>query len=206
MMLRVKDLTVARGGLPVLAGVSFSVDAGQAVMLRGPNGSGKTTLLRTIARLQDPVAGQIECDPDQVAYAAHSDGLKSMLSARENLRFWADVYGGGDVEAALEAFELSRLAERMAAHLSAGQRRRLGLARLLVVKRPIWILDEPTVSLDEASVALFANGVKAHLATGGLALIATHLDLGFAAERFDVSAYRATAEAVGLGASDEAFL
>ena len=97
MSLNVTDLTIARGGLPVLNGLSFTLDPGQALILRGPNGSGKTTLLRTIAGLQPALSGTIDADEDQIAYAAHSDGLKAMLSVTENLQFWADVFGQNDI-------------------------------------------------------------------------------------------------------------
>lgn len=205
-MIEVRDLTVARGGVPVLAGLNFSLAAGQALVLRGPNGSGKTTLLRTVAGLQPALSGQIAGAEDRVAYAGHSDGLKAMLRVRENLAFWADVFGyGGGIDGALAAFELEALAGRYAGQLSAGQKRRLGLARLMVTGRPIWILDEPTVSLDAASVALFASAVQAHLAGGGLALMATHIDLGLEAEVLDVSAFKADPKAL-MGASEEAFL
>ena len=143
MKLDVSDLACARGGLTVLQGVTFSLSAGQVLVLRGPNGSGKTTLLRTLAGLQPAVAGQIKAPPEAFAYAAHADGLKPTLSVAENLSFWASVYGTYDIEAALEAFELGPLRDRDAQNLSAGQKRRLGLARLLVTGRPIWMLDEP---------------------------------------------------------------
>jgi heme exporter protein A len=143
---------------------------------------------------------------DRIAYAAHSDGLKAMLSVAENLRFWAEVFGAGGIDQALEAFDLHDLSDRLAGTLSAGQKRRLGLARLLVTGRPVWMLDEPTVSLDTRAVEMFAAAVRAHLNTGGSALIATHIDLGLEeAEVFDVTPFRATADA-RAGASDEAFL
>lgn len=190
-MLSVTDLAVARGGVPVLQGVSFALSPGQALVLRGPNGSGKTTLLRTLAGLQPPLAGQIEADPDSIAYAAHADGLKAALTVQENLAFWAAVFGGADIAPALDAFDLRALDRRPVQTLSAGQKRRLGLARLLVTGRPIWVLDEPTVSLDARSVGLFAAAVQAHLASGGAAVIATHIDLGLDAEVLDVGAFRA---------------
>jgi heme exporter protein A len=199
----VSDLTVARGGVPVLSGITFRLAAGEAALLRGPNGSGKTTLLRTIAGLQPPMAGEVSLPPEEVAYAAHADGLKPTLTVAENLAFWAAIYGTGDIRPAMERFRLTDLARRAAQNLSAGQKRRLGLARLLVTGRKLWLLDEPTVSLDVASVALFADAVRAHLAGGGLALIATHIDLGFEARVIDVSAFQAAA-AEG-GAFDEAF-
>lgn len=206
MELSVSDLSVARGGVPVLAGVSLSLAPGQALVLRGANGSGKTTLLRTIAGLQPALAGSVTGAEDRIAYAAHADGLKAMLTVTENLSFWAAVFGTRDVARALDAFALTPLADRLAGTLSAGQKRRLGLARLLVTGRPIWVLDEPTVSLDADAVALFADAVRAHLAQGGMALIATHIDLGLEAAVLDVTPYRVTVQAARLGASDEVFL
>jgi heme exporter protein A len=178
MIVQAASLSVARGGVTVLSGLTFSVGAGQALVLRGPNGSGKTTLLRTLAGLQPPVDGTLELNPEAVAYAAHADGLKSTLTVAENLAFWAEVYGGPPPDRAIAALDLATLVRRPAGELSAGQKRRLGLARLLVTGRPLWLLDEPTVSLDSASVALFAGVVRAHLAGGGAAIIATHVDLG----------------------------
>lgn len=206
MTLAVTDLSVTRGGIPVLTGVGFSLEAGRALILRGPNGSGKTTLLRTMAGLQPPLSGRIDGAEERIAYAAHSDGLKSMLSVRENLRFWAEVFGSTDIEPAIKAFHLEALTERLAGTLSAGQKRRLGLARLLVTGRPIWVLDEPTVSLDAEAVAMFAGAVRGYLASGGSALIATHIDLGLdEADLLDITPYRARPEDF-VGASDEAFL
>lgn len=204
-ILSVTDLSVARGGVPVLEGLNFAVKAGEVLVLRGPNGAGKTTLLRTLAGLQPALSGTVTCAEDAVAYAAHADGLKSTLSAAENLTFWAGVYGGGDIASALTAFDLDPLADRMAGNLSAGQKRRLGLARLLVTGRPVWVLDEPTVSLDAASVALFAAAVSAHIAAGGAMIVATHIDLGFEAQVLDVTPYRADPTVIS-GAFDEAFL
>ena len=186
---------MARGGVPVLAHVGFDVAPGEAVVLRGPNGSGKTTLLRTIAGLQPALDGTVTGGEDDIAYAGHADGIKGALSVTENLRFWADVFGTGEIVGALAAFDLHALRNRAAQHLSAGQKRRLGLARLLVTGRRIWALDEPTVSLDAASVALFGAALQGHLAGGGAAVIATHIDLGFAARVVDVSAFRAVATA-----------
>jgi heme exporter protein A len=203
MLLSVHDLAVARGGVPVLEGLSFALAPGEALILRGPNGSGKTTLLRTVAGLQPPLAGRIDAASDAIAYAAHADGLKATLTVTENLTFWARVFGTGDIAPALAAFALEDLADRPAGALSAGQKRRLGLARLLVTGRPVWALDEPTVSLDTAAVGLFADAVRAHLARGGAALIATHIDLGLEARHFDVAACKASPRAA---AEDEAFL
>ncbi|MGX9354158.1 heme ABC exporter ATP-binding protein CcmA [Roseobacteraceae bacterium S113] len=203
MMLRLRDVAVTRGGVPVLEGINFALEPGRALILRGPNGSGKTTLLRTIAGLQPPASGEIEGDQEQVAYAAHADGLKSTLTVAENLRFWASVFATGNISAAVSAFELATLLERPAGALSAGQKRRLGLARLMVTGRPIWVLDEPTVSLDAAMVARFAETMRAHLGQGGAALIATHIDLGLEGEVFDVTPYKATPP--DISDFDEAF-
>ena len=188
----------------MLAGVSFVVQPGQALVLRGPNGSGKTTLLRTIAGLQPPLAGELRAGEDTIAYAGHADGIKSMLSVAENLAFWASVYGTGPIDAALVTFDLRALMDRRAQNLSAGQKRRLGLARLLVTGRPIWVLDEPTVSLDAASVKTFADAVRAHLGAGGSAIIATHTDLGLEADELDVAQFRAT-RSMAKDIFDEAF-
>jgi heme exporter protein A len=208
MEMSVTDLACARGGLTVLEGVSFTLAGGRALVLRGPNGIGKTTLLRTIAGLQPAVAGHVSLPAESIAYAAHADGLKATLTVAENLAFWAAIYGTDAAPAAMAAMNLTELATRHAANLSAGQKRRLGLARLLVTGRPLWVLDEPTVSLDQASVALFAGVIRAHLAAGGAALIATHIDLGLEeAAVLDLAPFRARSPAEGgsLGAFDEAF-
>ena len=191
MHLNVQDLSVARGGIAVLEGLSFTVNPGQALILRGPNGIGKTTLLRSLAGLQPALNGEINAPNESIAYAAHSDGIKHVLTVRENLEFWADVFGTNDIASALKAFELEPLANRPAGALSAGQKRRLGLARLLVSARPIWILDEPTVSLDTHAVEMFANAIRAHLVGGGIALIATHIDLGLEADILDITPFKA---------------
>lgn len=209
MEMRVTDLAVSRGGLVVLAGLGFTLSPGRALILRGPNGVGKTTLLRTLAGLQPAVAGEMSVPPESLAYASHADGLKAVLTVEENLAFWARIYGTGEVETALREMNLGALRDRRAANLSAGQKRRLGLARLLVTGRPIWVLDEPTVSLDVASVALFAGVVRGHLAAGGSALIATHIDLGLPeADLLDLTPFKAAggaAAAAAFGSADGGF-
>ncbi len=208
-LLQVEDLAVARGGVTLLDGVSFTLTPGQILILKGPNGVGKTTLLRTVAGLQPPVAGRVGAAEGAIAYAGHLDGVKPTLSVTENLLFWARIFGSPDagVAAALAAFDITALAGRPAQALSAGQRRRLGLARLVVTGRPVWVLDEPTVSLDAASVALFAAAVRAHAAAGGAALLATHVATGLdGAGELDLSRFRAVPGTEAPGAFDEAFL
>lgn len=169
-------------------------------MLTGPNGSGKSTLLRALAGYLRPAAGSIRwvAEPEASAsggqsgevaevchFVGHLDGLKAHLSAAENLAFWSEYLGGADatrstaekVEAALEQFRLEALGDIPAGYLSAGQRRRLALARLAVVPRPLWLLDEPTVSLDDASIGVLTGAINAHLAAGGMAVIATHVPM-----------------------------
>ncbi|MEL7255992.1 MAG: heme ABC exporter ATP-binding protein CcmA [Pseudomonadota bacterium] len=205
MLMTITDLSVARGGLKVLAGLSFELAAGQATLLRGPNGIGKTTLLRTLAGLQPPLRGDIDVAPDHIAYAAHLDGVKATLTVAENLSFWAAVFGGGDVEAAIKTFALGPLRDRAAGQLSAGQKRRLGLARLAVTNRKIWLLDEPTVSLDADAVTMLEGAIDAHLGQGGAVLAATHIDLLTGrADTLELSPFATSADVTG--AFDEAFL
>jgi len=154
--------------------------------------------------LQPALAGTIDGAEDQIAYAGHADGLKPTLSVVENLRFWAQVFGSGGIDPAIDAYELGALRDRPAGALSAGQKRRLGLSRLMVTGRPIWVFDDPTVSLDTQAVTLFADAVRRHLGQGGLALMATHIDLGLEARVLDLAAYRAAPDAVDT--FEDAFL
>lgn len=201
-MLRVEDLTVTRGGVPVLEGVGFEVSSGTALVLRGPNGSGKTSLLRTLAGLQPAGTGLVDPGSEAMAYAAHADGLKATLTVAENLVFWAAVFGSDQTEGAVQTFGLSALLTRPAGRLSAGQKRRLGLARLMLTGRPVWLLDEPTVSLDSDGVAALQKALRVHLGGGGTALLATHIDLGIEAPVLEVSSFKAKP---ATGVFDEAF-
>jgi heme exporter protein A len=204
-MLHVVGLGCARGGAAVLSNVSFDLAAGQALVLRGPNGIGKTTLLRTLAGLQPPTTGDVVMPEEAAAYASHADGIKTALTVTENLAFWAEVYELPLDLAVLDRFDLAALRNRQGGTLSAGQKRRLGLARLAVIGRKILFLDEPTVSLDTGSVAMFARWLQDdHLAQGGIAVIATHIDLGLDAPVLDLTPFK-SAPGTG-GGTDEAFL
>ncbi len=194
MSLAVSDLTCRRSGRLILKDLAFGCAAGEALLLKGPNGVGKSTCLRAVAGLV-PSSGDIRCngvslgdDRDayhqHIAYAGHLDAIKPQLSLRENLAFWSDLFGGDGADAALELFDLADLADRPAQTCSAGQKRRLGLARLAVARRNLWLLDEPTVSLDARTVERFTGVLKAHLEGGGMAVIATHLDLAIPATDF----------------------
>ncbi len=188
MQLFVEDLTCVRGGRTVFAGLSFDVSDGRGVELTGPNGSGKSSLLRMLAGFVPAAQGQIRLEGgdddaalgEQCHYVGHLNGVKRAFTVYENLAFWADYLGGGDVMAALEAFQLENLGGIPAGLLSAGQARRLGLARLTLVHRPLWLLDEPSVSLDEGSRKILASAIRDHMKTGGMAIAATHMPLGVA--------------------------
>jgi len=177
-----------RGGRKLFSELSFAVEAGEALLLLGPNGAGKTTLIRTIAGLLGPAAGAIRIDGgdaersvgEQCHYVGHLNALKSSLTVEENAAFWCRFLGGrrDGLDAALEAFGLAHLRDIPAAYLSAGQKRRLGLARVLLAERPVWLLDEPTVSLDSAAQMALTRAVEGHLAAGGVVVAATHAPLG----------------------------
>jgi heme exporter protein A len=188
MRLLASDLGCIRGGRQVFRDLSFAVGAGEALVVTGPNGAGKSSLLRLIAGLVRPTQGRLALeggDPEltigeQVHYLGHQDALKPSLSVHENLAFWADFLGGRGtkVGAGLAAVGLDGLARLPAAYLSAGQRRRLSLARLIAAPRAIWLLDEPTSALDAAAQASLADLMRSHLAGGGLILAATHGPIG----------------------------
>jgi heme exporter protein A len=182
-----ENLVLSRAGRTVVDGLSLQLGAGEALLLRGPNGSGKTTLLRALAGFLAPAAGVIRLDdapaerePGELAhFVGHLDGIKSHLTVAENLAFWTAYLGdGGRTPAvALDGFGLAPLADIPAGYLSAGQKRRLALARLVAVRRPLWLLDEPTVSLDAEAVELLVAAIAGHVAGGGLAVIATHVEI-----------------------------
>jgi heme exporter protein A len=193
MRLVATDLGCHRGGRDVFAGVSFTVASGEILTVTGRNGAGKSSLLRTIIGLVRTQRGRIGLEggdsdltiAEQSHYVGHQDALKPSLSVGENLRFWTGFFGARsvDIRAPLEAVGLDGLADLPAAYLSAGQRRRLSIARLLGVKRPIWLLDEPTSTLDASAQERFAGFMRDHLAAGGLILAATHGPIGLGACR-----------------------
>jgi heme exporter protein A len=196
MRLSGRDVRCVRGGREVFSSLDFEASSGEALAVVGPNGSGKTSLLRLIAGLLAPADGSIVLEggedeltlAEQSHYLGHRDAVKPALSVTENLRFWRDFLGGvtSDPAENLAIVELDHAARLPAAYLSAGQRRRLSIARLLTVRRPVWLLDEPTNALDTAGQKLFSTLMGDHLASGGLIIAATHMPLGIAARSLRV--------------------
>ena len=192
MRLRAWDLTIERGGRRLFSGLSLEAGPGRALIVSGPNGAGKSSLLRALCGLLPVEAGGFALEGgdrersvgEQAHFLAHADALKGALTAGENLTFWAGALGG----AATRANALAALAQVGLAHvvdfpvraLSAGQKRRVAIARLLVARRPLWLLDEPATALDVAAQAQLAGIMRAHLERGGLIVAATHADLGLA--------------------------
>lgn len=201
MRLSASGLTCLRGGREVFANLEFEVSSGEALTLTGRNGAGKSSLLRMIAGLLAVAKGRIALDggdtelstAEQCHYLGHRDALKPALTVRENLDFWRDYLGGGgktdpDDEKpgradALAAVGLNAVAGLPAAYLSAGQRRRLSIARLIAVPRPIWLLDEPTSSLDAAAQTMLTTLMTDHMKAGGIVIAATHGPIGLLSAR-----------------------
>lgn len=193
LILNTQNLNCDRGGRRVFEGLSFNLLVGQAMMLRGPNGSGKSSLIRVLAGFNPPTAGTVFFRTEDVFddltwyrshlhYVGHQVALKPVMTVRENLSHWAGMNGHGktlfhDIERAAEAFGLTELLDLSVKFLSEGQQRRTALARLITLKKSVWLLDEPTNGLDRASLAAFNTVLKNHLADGGAAIIATHVDI-----------------------------
>ena len=204
MRLLGRGVGCVRGGRDVFSGLDFEVPAGEALAVTGRNGSGKTSLLRLIAGLLTPAGGSIALEggeaeltlAEQTHYLGHRDALKPALSVLENLAFWRDFLGGEIAEAdadlapdlaqSLASVGLDHATDLPAAFLSAGQRRRLSIARLVAVRRPIWLLDEPSTALDTAGQSLFSTLMQSHLATGGIIIAATHGPLGIEARELRI--------------------
>ncbi|WP_395665700.1 heme ABC exporter ATP-binding protein CcmA [Methylocella sp.] len=199
MRLEAFRVSVERGGRRVLNDVSFALESGEMIVATGRNGAGKSTLLRALAGLLPLASGRVELAPapdgglgECAHYVGHADALKGALAARENLEFFAAMLDAGQGGArpldALAAFGLAHVAEIPAAYLSAGQKRRVALARLLVARRPVWLLDEPTTALDVAAAAQLVAIIRAHLADGGLVVASTHTKLDVEARELPLGA------------------
>jgi heme exporter protein A len=191
MRLTAANLACVRGGQVVFSSLGFAVEAGQMMAVTGTNGAGKTTLLRLLAgllRLSEGTLTLTGGDPDatlaeQAHYLGHQDALKPALTVGENLEFWARYLGDADVDidGSLQTWGLAALKALPAAYLSAGQRRRLSLCRLIAIRRPVWLLDEPTAALDAGAQETLGRAMAAHLAQGGIIIAATHGPLPVAA-------------------------
>ena len=191
-------LTCQRGHRLVFTGLDFTVAAGDALVLLGPNGSGKSSLLRMMAGLLRPLAGSmlwdgvaVADDPDhhrgRLHYVGHLDAVKPVLTAQENLAFWAGLAGVADPQArarqALAAFEVPHIADVPGRYLSAGQKRRVNLVRVLAAEAPLWLLDEPSVALDRTAIACLEQAIARHRAAGGLVVLSTHAEITLTAAR-----------------------
>ena len=201
----VENLSVSRGGVQLLDGVGFSVDDGKSLALKGPNGVGKTSLLRTLVGLQNSSRGTVTPEADSFCYLGHSDSIKHALTVGENLKFWADIYGSEQSETVVAQLGLSDLIDRIAGELSAGQMRRVGLARLPLSGRKNWVMDEPTVGLDDTNRDRLGALVNDHLGQGGCVIAATHVGLPFLSDELDISEFRAV-YSKAENSFDEAFV
>jgi heme exporter protein A len=189
MQLRGDDLACERGGRLVFAGLNFALAGGEALVVTGRNGAGKSSLLRVLGGLLRKSAGRLDLSggadeatlAEQSHYLGHLDAVKPSLSVSENLRFWTTYLGaprGAAIGPALDAVDLAGLADLPAAYLSAGQKRRLSIARLVAVRRPVWLLDEPTSALDTQSQDRLAGLMRDHLGSGGMIVAAAHGPIG----------------------------
>jgi heme exporter protein A len=188
MRLSASNLTIERGGRPIISNLSFALSAGECLTVTGPNGAGKSTLLRALAGFLPLRSGTVSLSPPpeetvsrQIHYVGHADGLKGLLTITENLEFLAALLdmglGGLPIAEALAKLGLEHAAHLPVAYLSAGQKRRAALARLLATSRPIWLLDEPLTALDASSRVLVRQIMTGHLSRGGLIVAASHTGL-----------------------------
>jgi heme exporter protein A len=200
LSLQAEDITCIRGGRLVFRDVSFRVGAGEALAIEGANGSGKTSLLRMIAGFIAPQSGMVSLSNDGalisdgeergkfVGWLGHQDGVKLQMTPVETLRFFAGLYGVvADTKAALDSVGLARAAELPCRYLSAGQKKRLALARLRMGARPLWLLDEPLAALDAQGKSLLRDMIERHCASGGMAIAATHEPLGLDCARVQLT-------------------
>lgn len=179
-MLRATDLCVARGDRLVHQGLNLEVQPGQILHLHGPNGAGKTSVLEVLAGLRPPVSGQVDApEAGRIHWIGHQTGSSLGLNALENLGFWCGLHGvpGSGIEPALKSLGMFRLRYRPLRQLSAGQRRRVALARLLVHERPLWLLDEPLAALDQSGIEQLQALLAAHAAAGGAVVLSSHQGL-----------------------------
>lgn len=191
MRLVAQDISCERGGRLIFEGLNFTLEQGELLELRGANGAGKSSLLRLIAGLNQSPTGSLTLEEalagtsvaENCHYIGHADANKSALTLRQNLNFWAAFLGNGDVNKGLAAFDLASIADDPARLLSSGQKRRLSLARLATVERTLWLLDEPTVGLDQNSTTKLNDLLSTHLSSGGMAIVATHTDLAITARK-----------------------
>ena len=194
------NLACVRGNRALFKNLNFRIEAGRALVIEGPNGAGKTSLLRMLAGFLAPAAGTIclrsagseiteaEERGKHIGWFGHQDGLKLQLTAKENLSFFARLYGGqSDADAALEWAGLSRAADFPTQYLSAGQKKRLALARLKSSNRALWLLDEPFAALDVDGKKLVEQMLAEHCASGGIAIVATHEAMAFGAQRLTLA-------------------
>lgn len=194
--LSAQNISVWRGGRLIFKGLNIDLRAGQSLVVTGPNGSGKSTLLRILAGLLRPETGTVTTSPEDSAfarYSGHKNGLKGALTVRENLDFWASLYSlpESEIEKTLDTLDLHKVSDMPTDILSAGWKRRVGLARMALGQAPLWILDEPYTSLDSENIARLDTVLTAHTGSGGLIVLATHQTTGFApTHRIDMTDYQ----------------